>query len=472
MLVCFLLLAVIANATRTRSLAAALEEVDSEVANAVREAMNDAPTNSSADLPLNSLDIKSNAFQATEGKKEKQPRHVVLAFLNIAYEAIQRGVAAIRDLQAQIKAYATNMKIERSNMDNWMKNQENAALRRIEAERKKISTMMNEINHLQHVYQDALGKDRSYEQQSNFLVSERQLQTTPPLMPAVAAAAMSEQQYKQATENLKLYRLKAQSIIRQTTQAISTREHLANLASAWVKDSQIALKNWIAEQKAVVARRVAANQKHFAALNQRLANVRTIASDATTRHGEFLATLRRLDIEKQIASLKQTEAQNAKSVGATAYDVSKMAAFRASLTLEIKSLTATLAKMPGGDAVAAPPAAWGVLAGFQAPQLSSPSPSERVAVYTSGTSLSAPLTVNTPPQPQFIDNFAPQSLLDQPPIPVDAPATAPAAAPPAPAPATPAAAAAVKEAKFRALEEPRMPDLPPAPSVDITQLGD
>jgi hypothetical protein len=69
----------------------------------------------------------------------------------------------------------------------------------------------------QHIYQDAVAKENAYQKQSNFLIAERQLQSTPPLMPAVAAAALSDTQYRQALNKLDTYRTKALQVSKQCT---------------------------------------------------------------------------------------------------------------------------------------------------------------------------------------------------------------------------------------------------------------
>ena len=55
---------------------------------------------------------------------------------------------------------------------------------------------------MQHVHADAVAKETQYQTQINQLSSERQLQRTPPLIPAVASAAMTDKQFTEAMQRL------------------------------------------------------------------------------------------------------------------------------------------------------------------------------------------------------------------------------------------------------------------------------
>lgn len=317
----------------------------------------------------NSLDLKSMGASYVEGKEAKQPRHVVIAFLSIAWEAMQRGRAAIQQLKLQLQHEEYNLKVEDHNLKAWVKSQKALSAHKIKVEQERIGRMMDEVSHLQHITADAVAKRVAYEKQSSFLVAEHQLQSTPPIMPAVAAAALSTEQYRAALEKLAAYREKAIQIIDQTRKGIESRNHLISMGNEWVNRSTTALKLWEAKQNKIVNQRLGMRRNHIAAVKKRQEDVKLIEKNAQLRHSQYKQTLQRMDLKAQIKALEDQEKMYRKVKTVNAYDTGKMRAFLESIKLEKGELSNQLKTHPGKTKVMPPPAAWGVLAGFHPPGL-------------------------------------------------------------------------------------------------------
>jgi len=430
-----------------------------------------AATKAKANVALdNSLDLKSLGALYVEGKKMKQPRHVVIAFLSVAWEAIQRGRAAVGQLKAQLQHEEHHLVTESHNLKAWVKNQRAIALHKLSIEKERIGRTMDEASHLRHIYQDAVAKETAYQKQSNFLVAEHQLQSTPPLMPAVAAAALSDTQYRDALNKLDTYRTKALQIIQQTQKGIQTREELIKSGNDWVNRSEVSLKQWKASQDKIVAQRIAERKGHIESVKRRIQNVKTIVADAKAKHSAYLSTLKKLDLKAQIDALKRQQKQYKAVKTLNAYDTGKMRAFLESIKLELNTLEKEYKAAKGAEEVTPPPAAWGVLAGFhppglhpatpypalQLPMFQPPAltPKEAQPVMYPGTTVRAFAGMSQPDQLYF-HPYAPVTINDQP-------------VPPNPKPAAPAAAAGAP--KFRELPAgvppPPVDNLPPPPSLD------
>jgi len=344
----------------------------------------DAKTKAKANVLLdNSLDLKSMGAEYKEGKATKQPRHVVIAFLSIAWEAMERGRAATIHLQTQLQHEEYHLKVEEHNLRAWVANQKSAAEHKIRLEKERIGRTMDEVNHLQHIYQDAVAKETAYQKQSNFLIAEHQLQSTPPLMPAVAAAALSDTQYHDALNKLDTYRTKALAIMKQSQKGIQSRNHLISLGNDWVNRSETALRLWETNQNKIVTKRLADRAAHIAAVKRRIENVQVIVNDATEKHKAYLASLKKMDLEAQIAALKQQAAVYKNVTTINAYDTGKIRAFRQSIDLELNTLKKELKANKANETVTPPPAAWGVLAGFHPPGLhpATPYPALHLPVF-------------------------------------------------------------------------------------------
>lgn len=329
----------------------------------------------------NMLDLKTMTLDVVPGKAKEQPRHVVAAFLQISWEAIQRGKFALAQLGHIYKVGTDTLKANDHNLKAWISNHFSLAQNRIRTEEERVGKLTDEVNHLQHVYQDAVAKEKSYQEQAAHLVSEHQLQSTPPLVPAVAAAAIPESQYQQVIGKLEQFRQSALTIMQETALAISTRQHLIEQGSQWIKKSKAALQSWVAQQNKLASQRLQQGKRDLAQLQTRIKNIKIITDDAQSYYKDYQSALKQVDIKNRIKVLNK-QAVHYKNITLTnTYDKVKMDSFLSTVKLEVDALKGQLKKMKGSSKVTPPPAAWGVLAGFHPPaihQNTFPSPVYRV----------------------------------------------------------------------------------------------
>jgi len=332
-------------------------------------------TSSEVVRSLNFLDLKTINAAVPAPVKKAYPRNVVAAYGSVAAETVQKANYALMMLKNQRDSLQATLKIQKHDMLLWVGEQKKNAEAQIAAQQANLGKLEDEISHLQHVYQDAMAKERSYQVQGNMLVSERQLQHTPPVMPAEVATSMSDKDYQSAISKLATYQKAAQSVMTQTAAHIKTRQQMISQTRAWIAKSKETLKNWLALQGGMIAKRTAETEKELSINGQRTKAVVTMSNDAATAFKEYSKTVSRIDINERIKELTEAKKKWDSAKPSSPYDDAQAKSYAVALQLEIDGLKARLKATPGADKVAAPPTVWGVLAGFPSgPKVEFPEP--------------------------------------------------------------------------------------------------
>lgn len=277
----------------TKSETKVVEKLQGEENKAEEKKEEDAEHEELVRKSLNSLDLTSRFVEEDITNKTVQTKENLVAYAAIAYETVARAVTAEAYLKNQAVLLDDHLKTESYNLKTWIKNQYDAAKDRIKAEGRRIALLTDEVAELQHVYQDALAKEKSYQTQINQLSSERQLQRTPPLIPAVASAAMTDDQFTEAMQRLLSFDRAAVDVIRETSRAIAEKQRLISQGSAWIKNAEIVLQRWLATQNEIARKREQDGKKLVDTTKRRLRTVHNILEDATKFHAEYVHAIAR-----------------------------------------------------------------------------------------------------------------------------------------------------------------------------------
>jgi len=97
-----------------------------------------------------------------------------------------------------------------------------------------------------------MAKERSYQVQANMIISERQLQRTPPVMPVEVATALSDSQFQESIQRLSRWRKAAQQVMQQAATQIAQRKKAIEQGTTWVQHSKKTLSDWVALQNDLI----------------------------------------------------------------------------------------------------------------------------------------------------------------------------------------------------------------------------
>lgn len=313
---------------------------------------------------LNALDLRTMTNASDPLPRAEYPRAVVAAYGTLAAETVQRANYALAMLRTQKEGLESFLKVQRHDMMLWVAQQKKVAQAQIGQQIQAIGRLEDEISHLQRVYQDAVGKERSYDVQKSMLIAERQLQHTPPVMPVEVAVALTDAQYKEALAKLNQYIAAAREVITQTHAHIQSRKKMAEQLNDWVKKSNTTLTEWLKLQGGLIGRRVGETTQALNVNAERIKAVMKMSTDATASFKEYSNAVQRLDIKGRIAELNAAKKKWTETKPKTPYDEATIKSYVVALDLEIKAFEKRLTASPGDDKVTPPPQVWGVLAGF------------------------------------------------------------------------------------------------------------
>jgi hypothetical protein len=313
---------------------------------------------------FNGLDLKSPQPEVQEEKPEKHSREAAVSYSSIAKDTVSRAYTAYEYLRHHIAALSAHIKADRHNTKAYVANQRAVTMGRIKAEEQHIARLTDEVLHLQNIYKDAVSKDQSYQQQAENLMTERQLQRTPPMMPDVAAAAVTDEQYNKLMEKLKRFRDMAAKVMKTTAEGISKRQHAIQLSTDWVIKSKKALEKWIISTNKQAAKWTASNVKHLQLLQRRAKTVRNIYNQANKYYKTYSLYVKAADMQAHVDKLAEEEKKYSSEKGANAYDTAKYKAWAQASKYEREQLEAKVKALGAPATIKAPPSIWGVLSGF------------------------------------------------------------------------------------------------------------
>ena len=324
---------------------------------------------------LNSLDMKASHGEGAKAPTPAEnPRAAVAAFASIALETIHRGHSALGFLKSHHVAIQKQVNVDLLNYKSWVRTQEDAARTRIKHEVDRVALLTDEVAHLEHVYQDAIAKERSYQVQSNQLITERQLQRTPPMMPVVSSSALTDKQYEEALKKLADYREKALQVIKQTSAGIRHRRMLISQGSEWITHSEAVLKQWMEKQNGIIAQHDANGKKAIADSEKRILAVEKIITQANKFHKDYLHALEKLDLQARVKHLQDVKSKPEydPKKAEDEYAATRLKSWIKGIDAEIAGVEKKIKTIPGTTKTVPPPAFWGVLSQF--PHVAAPIP--------------------------------------------------------------------------------------------------
>lgn len=344
-----------------------LDPVQRVVSDSVLPRFRAVAANAETAQALNSLDLKlSNSSSDGPGPKEAHPRNVVAAFGSIAAETVQRANFALVMLKNQKASLESAIATETKELYAWLEQQKAVAKDQIRVQQDRLSRLQDEVSHLQNVHQDAIAKERSYQVQANMLISERQLQRTPPVMPVEMAASLPEAQFQEAVGKLAQWRKAALQVIADAKKEITIRQSAIDQITTWVAQSEKALKDWTALQSSLIERHLTELKEELGKNKARSDAIVKISEEATAAFKAYSNVIARIDIKNQLTRLNELLKHYQGLASQNPYEDAHIKSTAAATKVEIGNLEKKLKDVPGDEKSSSPPASWGVLNGFPA----------------------------------------------------------------------------------------------------------